>query len=148
MPGPLTHSPADVLAIVLIQLGAVQSNTPPVDWSVFVSLEPDEPEKCITLYDDAGVIDGRTMPDAEVQEHHGVQVRVRSNEHASGYLKARAIATALAAQYDTVVVLEGHYYRLHCSNRSGDVIPIPPNTSTSRRLFTINYLLSLREIGV
>jgi hypothetical protein len=157
MPGPLTHSPADIIAKVLIDL-SLGLEPPTTPWPVFVSNEPDVPDNCITTYDTLGKSSGRTNYDGEQQEHHGVQVRVRSINHPIGFTKARAIAIALdQSVYDMVVSIGSVSYLVHCVNRQGDIISLGKEVTVSgyksespssrRQIFVINTFVSVREVS-
>lgn len=150
MPGTLLHSPADVIRRLLIDLGLGLDPSPTtaeVTWPVYATTEPSVPDNCITVYDTTGYDEGRTAPDSERQEHHGFQVRIRSATFATGYVKARAIATAMDAQYQDVMTLDGSRYLVHCITRIGDVLPIGKETPNSKRdIFTINCKAALRKL--
>lgn len=147
MSGTLTHSPADVLRHLLVELG--QGVLPSVggDWPIYVGAEPNTPDSVVTLYDTAGRDDGRVMSDGERQEHHGVQIRLRDPDHQSGYLKARAVALALdqdIAQSEQTIA--GTTYTVHAVSRTTDVISLGKEVPKSKRnLFTINVVVALRQ---
>lgn len=148
MPGTLNHSPADIVREVLIQIG--QGSDPDLgdDWPVYESGEPDSPDNCVTVYDTQGRDDGRSMPDGERAEFHGIQVRIRSQTSKEGFVKARAMAIAM----DTEVLLEevdvdAYTYRVNSLNRTSDVLPLGKDSPGSKRsLFTINLVTSIRQI--
>lgn len=147
MPNTFDHSPADVLRRLLIQLGlGTAPETRPLEsWPIYASNEPSDPDNCITVYDTAGTDDGRSMIDGELFGHYGIQVRVRSLDHATGWLKADAIQTALAETvYDNAVTIGGSSYLVHSANKIGDVLALGKDVSdTKRSLFTLNAVLSL-----
>ncbi len=148
MPGPLNHSPADVLRWALVQQGVVTDPTLGTlqTWPAYVASEPSAPDDVVTLYDTAGVLHGREHVSGETQEHHGVQVRVRSADHPSGWAKARAVAQVLdTGLYQSTVTIGPDTYLLHAVTRTTDVIALGVNVPDTRRdLFTINALISLR----
>ena len=147
MPQTLTHSPADIVRRVLIDLG-LGVDPPSTPWPVFASGEPDTPDNCITVYDTAGLDHGRSMIDGELFGHNGVQVRVRSNSHATGWTKADAIQTGMAKSvYQETVTISGQAYLVHAIAKIGDVLTFGKETPTSKRsLFTINALASIKEV--
>lgn|SRR3990167_993558 len=146
-PGPLIHSPADVLRRVLITLGH-GVNPPLTTWPIYAAGEPNTPDNCITVYDTEGRNDGRSMIDGEQWEHYGVQVRIRSTTHKVGYAKAQAIAEALDQEiYDEVETIDTTTYLLHSVSRTSRVLALGKDTPNSKRtLFTINALVSLKTI--
>lgn len=143
MPGALNHSPADVLRRVLIA-GGYGSDPPATPWPIRAHVEVDKPDDVITVQDTAGRISGRTNPDSERQEHHGVQVRIRAARVSEGWTKARALAVGLDQLYQESVTIGAASYRLHNVTRTTDVIPLGEEPGTRRWLFTINALVSLR----
>ena len=98
MPGPLVHSPADVLRYTLVSLGVGTLPSVNGNWPIFATNEPETPDELITLYDTMPWVRGRSQPDGEVQEHHGVQVRVRAGHPALGFKKCWEVAQALDLQ--------------------------------------------------
>lgn len=156
MPGPLTISPADVVANLLVQLGSatLPTDTPSASWAVYVSNEPTSPDRIITVYDTTGVKHGRTMTDGQIQESHGIQLRFRSDVYPIGYAKARAVAVTLdrdgVGQPEglcTTVTVNGVRYQIHNLNRTSDVISLGKESPNSKRsLFTVNYLVSIRML--
>lgn len=148
MPGPLTHSPADVIRHLLVNLGGGVLPSAGGSWPIYVDSEPDTPDSVITLYDTAGIIQGRTHIDGEIQEKHGILVRVRAASHTTGYTKARAIAVLMdeTAKRD-IVTIGGTNYFVNAITRTTDVIRLGKNKPTSNRnLFTINAIVSLRQV--
>lgn len=149
MPGSLTHSPADILRRLLINLGlGTLPTTTVTSWPIRAHNESDTPDNQITIYDTVGKKNGRTMFDGEVQEHHGFQIRIRSSNSVDGYTKARAIAVTLdEVIYQNNVVIGGTTYCVHSVTRTTDVIAIgkEASTPTKRSIHTINGLISVRE---
>ncbi len=149
MPGPLQHSPADVIAQLIVDQGwgveYVDDNT---DWPVFASGEPDLPDACITVYDTTGVDQGRVQVTGERQESNGFQVRVRGKVHKVAFAKVREIAVGFDTDvYAATVNLDGVAYRVHSVKRSGDPLFIGKDAPRSKRsLFTLNGVVSLREV--
>lgn len=141
MPGSLSHSPAKVTRDLLIQAGLGSDGG--TSWPVFATSEPDAPDNAITVYNAAGRGQGTTAPDGEVQESHGVQVRVRCATEETGYAKARAIAVALDAVANALITIAGTQYMVQLIDRSGDVLSLGKDPSSSRRLFTLNALVTL-----
>ena len=147
MPGSLDHSPAEIVRRVLIALGLgadPQAVSP--EWPVYAVSETNNPDNVITVYNTTGTQSGRTR-DGERQEHHGIQIRVRSAYEAIGYQKARDIAVALDQDvYQEPVAIDGKAYRVHAITRTSDVLSLGRQTpNTERRLFTVNAVVSLRQ---
>lgn len=143
MPGALNHSPADVVQALLIALGlGTTPPTPPAaagSWPVYVDGEPNSPDDVIVVTDTLGAQFGRQMHGTR-DEHHGVQVLVRSTTHAVGYTKARAIAVALdtEARKESVTVGNSRYCVPEVT-RTSDVLRLGKGPPTDRRSrFSIN----------
>lgn len=152
MPGTLTHSPADVIRRLLIQLGHGTTPEDSGEWPIYVATEPDSPDNAITLYDTAGINQGDHMIDGERQEKHGFQVRIRGWDHTTGYTKAREIAVGMDQNVDRTSATvpdstgAGVSYTVWSITRSSDVLSLGRDTPQSKRhIFTINAVTSLRE---
>ncbi len=154
MTGSLSHSQADIIAQLLIDLAFGTDPTIDGTWPIYVTEEPDNPDNVITVYDTVGTSDGRTQFDGEQQIHHGVQVRVRSTTHHPGYDKANDIAVGLDETIlrDTVGVASVFgtgtaQYFVDSVSRKGDVISLGRESPNSKRtIFTINATVALREV--
>lgn len=157
MSGALTHSPADVLRRVLIALGlGTDPDAEPLGlWPIYAAAQPDTPDNVITLYDTVSVLQGRAMVTGEVMEQHGVQVRVRAATHDLGYQKARAVVVAMdESVYQESVTLDdpgvgtaASSYLVHAVSRRGGILALGKELPASKRsLFTVNALVSVREV--
>lgn len=149
MPSELIHSPADILRYLFIVKG---TGTLPLDsgaWPINVAQQPSDPDECITLFDTVGVQHGRTAPDKERNEHHGVQLLVRSADHATGWAKARAVAVAADKNVlHDLVTIGSDRYCVKTVVRRGGVLALGSETplqgfgkmSVSKRLlFSVNF---------
>ncbi len=148
MSGSLAHSPAQIVARLLIDLGLGTAPAASGSWPVYYSNEPSGPDNCVTVYDTVGRIEAMSQTDGEVQEYHGFQVRVRSATQALGYARARAIAVALDQGVDKkLVAISTSAYLVYSVIRTGDLSGLGTESPTSqRRLFTINAVAALRQI--
>lgn len=151
MSGSLLHSPADVARWALVQAGAGTDPTLSTlqEWPIFTDRENDAVDDCITIYNTAGKVQGRTHNDGEMQLQHGVQVRIRSTDPKSGHTRSRFVAEIMDKTiYDAIVDIDTSQYRLHAFTRTTDVIPLGKEVgSTKRNLFTINATISLRQLS-
>ena len=159
MPGTLTHSPADILARILVELelGVTPEANSLTRWQIFIGNEPDLPDEVITIYDTAGSDEGRVMADGERQEHHGIQARVRSRTHQGGWERIRRIALALDEDiYQYPLEIVGHNYLTHCLSVVGRVNRLQGGiggkasagviADSNLYVFTVNALMSVREV--
>lgn len=142
----MIHSPADIMAKLFIDLGygtlpVAGSN---VVWPIFSIREPDRPDDCITIFNTAGVQDGRSMIDGELQEHLAFQVRVRSKDSAEGWTKAKALQTAMAmSMTQRIVSIAASHYTVHCCSNIGQVAHIGTEPNSKRAVHTVNSLVSI-----
>lgn len=141
MPTTLLHSPADIMSQVLIALGLGTDPADSMAWPVFVSVEPSDPDNCITLFDTTWRGDGRSMIDGETWHHYGFQVRVRAATHKIGFAKASAIHEGFDMDVlDMTVTLDGTSYLVQ-SVTGTDVVKFGQNVpDTKRHLFAVNAL--------
>ncbi len=145
----LLHSPANVLAQLLVDMGQGTAPEESDAWPVYTAKEPNLPDNCITCYDTSPREDGRVHTDGERQEHQGVQVRVRARTHPAGYAKIRALATALDQYvYQALVSLDGAEYLLWSVSRTGGILSLGVDSPNTRRvLFTLNAVLTVRLVS-
>jgi hypothetical protein len=149
--GLLAHSPADVVRQVLIDLGL--GSDPDADpaqaWPVFAAGEPASPDEVVTVYNTSGVTSGRTAPDGERQEHHGLQVRVRSRGPDRGAVKANALAVGLDQQvHNKTVTLGTARYVVRAVTRTGGLLDLGEDDPNSKRyLITFNAIVALRQLS-
>lgn len=142
----LLHSPADVLASLLVALGLGSVYDAGDDWPVRCEEEVSDPEEAITVYDTAGIDNGRDGFGERV-EHHGCQVRIRSGSFPSGAAKALAVAAGLDGVHWREVTHLGEAYLVHTIVRTGPPLRLGKERDSSRRLWTINVLLTLRRLA-
>lgn len=149
MPGLLIHSPADILRYALVDLGLGTIPSENGLWPIFVSVEPDTPDNCITLYDTTGIHQGRRQVDGRVLDRAGIQIRVRSSSHVVGYTKANAIAIAVDEDiYLTNTTVNLVTYQIWAISRdSGGILALGKQTPNSKRdLFTVNVNMSVKQL--
>lgn len=153
MPGPLTHSPADVLRQLLINLGLGTDGG--ASWPVHVAAEPDAPDSVITVYDTNGRLQGKRQVDGVALEYYGIQFRVRGARHVLGYQKSNAVISSLDTDvYDetvTVTALAGvpvATYLVHAVHRTTGIIALGKATPTAKlSLFVVNAITSIRKVS-
>lgn len=153
MPGSLSHSVANVVAQLLVDLDHCTAPASDGSWPVYATREPDRPDDCVTVYNTTGIIGGRDTPTNERAEYNGFQVRIRGNDHETAYAKALAIALAFDSSVSkkTVTVSDRtgtgtSQYTVWSIKRTSDVLSLGAETPTSRRsVFTLNATISLRE---
>lgn len=147
MPGPLAHSPADIIATLLpaLGVGSAPSESSEVQWSVYASRMPTGPGDCIGVFDTSGRNNGREMVAGEVQQHEGFMVRVRSESHDTGWAKADEVRAALDGVYQRSVSVGGTHYVVHSVTRTSQVIALGTEKESQRCVFTITAVASIRS---
>jgi hypothetical protein len=150
----LTDSPADIIANLLVALGLGVAPSESVqvqaDWTVQVSNEPESPDNVITVYDTQGHLDGVTTPDRMMNEHVGIQIRVRAQTHPIGWQKANQVAVALINQVNQAIVQgpSGDYYIIYSILQTGAINTLGKEVGKSRRrLFTYNAICAIGNQG-
>ncbi len=152
MSGSLEHSPEDIIRNLIIDLGHGTAPSAGGSWPVKVAQEPNEPDSVITVYGTAGVLQGKFQIDGEVQEHYGIQIRVRDARHYSGYGKANDIAVGLDAVLNQVVEVGtdagtggSTNYTVYAVSRRSGPLAIGTEPESKRRIFTINVVCAIRQ---
>lgn len=151
MSGPLNHNPAEVIVKMLEDNGYCTYPSLQADWAGYTSYLPDTPDNAICTYDTVGLRHGRTMPDGETQMIHGVQVSLRGVNDGVVRQKARAIYSFfdLHVHNASVLMEDGSVYQVIAVHNQGDPISLGTESTTStRRLYTLNTLVSLRMVSV
>ena len=153
MTGSLTFSQAEIIAQLLIDLGLGTDPTDNSDWPIYATEEPNEPDNVITIYDTVGTQDGRTMVDGEVQEHEGIQIKIRAINHDTGNRKANDLKIAIdqTIERDTVQVASilgtGTLdYFVQAVSRVSGPLALGEEVDSHRNVFTINAIVALREV--
>jgi hypothetical protein len=148
MSGLLLHSPADVVARLLIALGQGVAPGAGTPWQIQADKEPSSPDNTITTYNTDGYIHGRTQVDGEYQVHEGVLVRVRATDSKVGATKAWAIANVIAKVVkNNSVRIDTSTYEVYNMNLKGQVIPLGVQPGTKRFLWTINATVAMRQVS-
>lgn len=152
MSGSLSHSPADVVRKLLIDLGFGTDPDDSDDWPIYIAREPNAPDSVITIYNTAGVKEGRVMIGGEIQEHHGIQIRLRDNDHQNGFIKARELAVALdesvalnSVSLDDIVGTGTSVYKVYAISRTSGPLAAGREPSSERNIFTINATVALLQ---
>ncbi len=146
MSGALTHPPSKVLRQALVDAGA---GTLPADegsWPISASQERNKPDAVITVFDTASRLDGRTMPDGVMQEHYGIQVKVRDSDFQQAYTKASEIQDILDSTFNyTGVTVDSSAYVLEAVTRTGGILSLGKEPGSKRNMMTINAVAAIRQ---
>ena len=151
MSNSLENSPADVVRWLLIQLGLGTNPEDEKNWPVEVSNEPDKPDNLITVYDTAGITDGRVQRTGETAEHRGVMFQIRGTSQPVAWGKAEEIKTVIdeSVVNSTVIIgagTAGKEYVVFSITRHSGPVSLGREPGTNRFLFTINAVVALRQV--
>ena len=146
----LQASPASVMAYYIInELEKMTDPSDEDDWLLYTSHLPDNKDvetEAGAIYDTAGTSDIRSMT-GENYEHPGIQIRIRSRNYETGYVKIEDIANALDAVVWDDVEIGALEYRIYNVSRTSPIVSLGVESGTARRFhFTINFLLTIREL--
>ena len=152
----LTHSPADIIRQLLVDLGLAIDPTYGPDgqytggasWPVFAHSEPSFPDRCITVRETDAQDDGPDMH-GNLYYHHGCQLRFRDVDKNSPSAKARAVQTAIFQPENVLqrtVTVGGVSYEVWCVI-PGPVLNLGYNLPGDKRtLVTVNILTPIRAL--
>lgn len=150
--GQLDHSPADIIAQVLIDLSMASemgiNGKPEGAWPVSVDTELTLPDDIITVTNTEGVLNGRIQITGERPEHFGFQLKIRSSISTTGWEKARTLAVALDQQMSyTTITIGSSTYDVGAVTRMGGILAVGRElASTKRFLYTINGIVVINQI--
>jgi hypothetical protein len=80
----------------------------------------------------------------QLWQHYGLQIRIRSVDHYTGWTKADSIRVAISETvYVPVVVVDTNQYVVHCFAGISPVLTVGKDIArgSKRSIFTINCLL-------
>ena len=147
---PVVDSPAEIIQALLIANGYGALGGSGGTWPIWASYFPSDADGdlgvCIT--DTVGTDNGRLMQTAERTLHWGIQVRVRADDHRTGWSKIKDIAEFLDAVQNTPVNVPatGKGYTVVEVTRRGQVVPVGPEPGRpQRRYFTVNATVTFQE---
>jgi len=152
MSGVLYHSPAEIIAQLMIDLGLANGNEEDealTGWVVFPLHLPETPDQAIQVQDTAGRLHNRTQVTGETGEHYGIQVLARSpQDPVTAYRKIKQ----LLEYFDTEICREevtvydeaastNRTYMVHALTRTS--VAIPSGNDGRRYFYAGNALASI-----
>lgn len=157
MPGPLDHSPAMILAEILISnekcdrppatLTLSPSNNLPF---VFVGKEPDGPgipDRVVSVFNTTGLEFGRDAF-GELAEYEGVQLRVRHSTGEQAFVLMKDLSIHLDQLYMKTLTIGSSSYRVQSVRRSGGFALFGKEPSaTLRNVMTMNAVMTVRKLS-
>jgi len=146
MAGLIAYSPADIVRNLIVDLGHGTLPAASGSWPIFVDVEPDTPDDVITVFDTAGILQGRTQIGGEIQERYGFQVRIRGALGTATYVKANAILIGLDECYQDTVTISSDTYLVHSTSRTSGLLSLGRDGGNSRRIvYTFNATTQIRN---
>lgn len=142
----LAHTPAEILAQLIIDRGKVTAFDANDSWPVYIHSLPDGNgvgNTIVGVFDTAGVLHGKSMRGTQYQ-HRGVQVRLRGFNRKVVYLKLQSIVEDLLRQSRVKVQpdTDGEIYIVQNVVQASDVVPILQDDK-QRTHVVANLLLSV-----
>jgi len=103
----------------------------------------DVPDNCGAIYDTTGLKDGRQM-NGPVIRHYGIQLRIRSVDYQTGWIKIEDISSdldTLSSEYTVNSIV----YTIRNVSRTSPIVALGMEPGTARRFhFTMNYLVTIK----
>lgn len=142
----LNHSPADIVRWLLIDLNVGTDPNLQDNWPFFCDGEGDTPDNAITAFNTSGIVQGEIQFNGEVQEHYGLQFRLRATKPTVAWPKINEVMRAIDQQVNNnVITVEGTQYYVECIARTGTVFALG-KVDGKRYVYTLNATVSLRQI--
>lgn len=142
-------SPASIMvAYVIEKLGKMTDPSDKDDWPLYTSHLPDGSNvkiNCGVIHDTAGVNDPRSMT-GEWPQHPGVQLRIRSRDHETGYKKIEDVASALDEVVRDTIEVNSTTYEIQNVSRTSPIVALGVEPEMRRFSFTVNFLLTLKVL--
>ena len=145
----MNHTPAYIIAQYLIGEGFLTTPGESGDWEVYTGNLPDGDDvenNIVACMDTESVKDGRVMAGENIF-HYGVQLLLRSTAYNTGYAKMDDLVDALEAVDRDTVTISTSDYRLDNITLTTSIVVIGQEEGSKRReLFSLNFLVTLKEI--
>lgn len=146
----LLLSPAMIMvAYVIEKLDKMTDPSDGDDWPLYTSHMPDSLDvktDCGAIFGTGGVNDPRGM-EGGVSQHPGVQLRIRSKSHSTGYAKIEDVASTLDGVMNDTITISGKEYAIQNVSRASPIVDMGVEPGTKRRFsFTVNYLLTMKRL--
>jgi hypothetical protein len=155
MSGILYHSPAEIIAQLMVDLGLADFEDPDLEpltgWTVFPLHLPESPDQAIQVKDTHGRLHRRAHVTGIMGEHYGLQLLARSaQDPATPYLKMKAILHFFDTEVNReLVTLEDsdgveQTYRVNAITRTS--MPLPAGKDGGRFFYSGNVIASIEFV--
>jgi len=135
-----TTSPAKIIRTLFLERGMDVE----FGCEFFIGFEPSQPDRCATIYDTTGVIQGRVLDTGEVIERQGVQLRVRAEDYPHCWGKTARVVDVMDSLINEVVFCDGTSFVISTCSRSSGILPLGEDEKQRHRM-TVNYLVQYRK---
>jgi len=150
----MNHSPAYIIAQYLIGESLLSDPTGSGSWPVYVGALPDGnkvEDNAVGCIDTTPIRDGRIMSSGETIFHYGVQLLLRARAYNTGYAKAEVLLSALEIVAGIQEIISLKTYQIDNVSPSTGITVLGQeaqeiNVSKRRYLFSLNFLVTLKEI--
>lgn len=139
------HSPADVIAQLLINSGLGTLGTAEEAWPIFVARMPENLDNVISVFDTTGKKDGRYMRGGTVVERPGVLIGVRAQRYEIGYQKAKAIRDLIDATDHANVTIDAVTYTVNSISRTTPIVSLGESEERKNQEFSLNLIPVISE---
>jgi hypothetical protein len=145
MSGTLAHTPAHIIRQLLIDLGLGADGG--ATWPVYYTLFPDAQDNQLGVFNTEGRTQGKAHVIGQTVEKYGIQIRIRGMDETVGLVKAHSIDAALSPITRQSVTVDATAYLVQALTRTSSILGLGRESpSSARRMFSINYLVSLRTV--
>lgn len=124
MSGALNHTPAEIVHQWALDESLVLAPDSEGDWIGVINNTPADFTNIVSISDTAGITQGKTHPDGQTQEAHGIQFWIRGKTQPLAWAKGNAILTAVDAALRETVSIDGSTYLIQSMTPTSTLIPV------------------------
>jgi uncharacterized protein (DUF1330 family) len=150
MSGELPHTPAVIVAQMLVDLGVADypEDDGLTDWVVFPTHLPEAPDQAMAVVDTAGRLHRRMHVTGVIGEHYGLQFLVRgARAPVTSYSKCKAVMEFLDTEVNReIVTIDEYTYRVNAITRTS--VTMPAGRDGARFLHSGNAIASIELLSV
>jgi hypothetical protein len=151
MSGELYHTPAEIIAQMLVDLGIAdypETEDGLTGWTIFPNHLPEYPDQAMSVVDTQGRLHRRIQVSGLIGEHYGIQVLVRSaQDPGTTYTKTKTILHYFDTEVrKEEVTLDNSVYIVHAVTRTSPALPV--GKDGARFLHSGNALASIELLEV
>lgn len=137
---------ANIIRAMLIIEGKAFEAGKNIDWSIFVSSEPDEPDNCLTIYNNRGTLQGRIHETGETVQHYGFQTKIRGKTDAVASAKGRQLMGVYDGILRYLITVDGQALRIQSITIRSPLLPMGQESKNRRQLYVFNAIATIDEV--